>query len=363
MSKITFSYSVVFGCFLALSQCVLADRLVQSAIQQAAPEKSLLLTISRAGKRLVAGGEQGVIIYSGDRALTWKQAEVPTSTLITSLNFFDKQTGWAVGHDGVILGTKDGGLSWQKRLDGAVINQLRVDALETEFNYQNSLGAVDADLLENLGYQLDDAKIAVEEGPSSPLLDIIFLDSLTGYAVGAYGLFLKTNDGGLSWVYEGYKLPNPDSLHLNRVIQTQAGHLLILGEAGLLIESLDNGGSWHKVELPYQGSLFSAVEADSLYLMGLRGTVLKRTRDELGSTVWNKIDIGSTATINDAIVVDDIAYLVGQGGALLQKQGEAFVPFQKRGLRSYSAVESVGQYLIVVGEGGVSRIDLNGGTD
>ncbi|KXJ50664.1 WD40/YVTN/BNR-like repeat-containing protein [Neptuniibacter pectenicola] len=362
MSNITFSYSVIFGCLLTLSQWIWADRLFQPAIEQAAPERSLLLAISRAGDRLVAAGEQGVIIYSDDEALTWQQARVPSSTLLTAVHFFGKQTGWAVGHDGVVLHTQDGGQSWVMQLDGAKVNQLRVDAVTAELQYQRSLETVDPERLENLGYQLDDAKAALDGVPSTPLLDLFFVDAQTGYAVGAYGLFLVTHDGGQHWRYKGQILPNPDSLHLNRIIKTKQGRLLILGEAGLLMQSEDKGENWQAIDLPYQGSFFSTVEADDgLYLMGLRGTVLKRSVDNEGVTVWDYVDSGLTATINDSVIIGHHAYLVGQGGALLKKQGDSFEPFLQRGLRSYSAVESVGHYLVVVGEGGVSRIDVSGG--
>ena len=64
---------------------------------------SVLIEVARAGDRLVAVGAHGNIIYQSGDDNTWKQAAVPTSVLLTSIDFSDAQTGWATGHHGVII--------------------------------------------------------------------------------------------------------------------------------------------------------------------------------------------------------------------------------------------------------------------
>lgn len=346
---------------LASSPFVLGDRISQPALQQSGLEKTLLLTIEKAGARLIAAGEHGSIIYSDDGGKVWHQAKVPTSVLITDMHFFDNQIGWAVGHDGIVLGSQDGGENWARLLEGVVLNELRANAIKSALAVLQSQPDADAELLESMEYQLDDAQVALEEGPSTPLLDVYFLDDQVGYVLGAYGLFLKTEDGGRNWAYEGHMLPNPENFHLNKMHKSKNGNLLILGEAGLLLESADLGTSWHVVETPYQGSFFSIAESDGLYLMGLRGTVLKRTLNNTSESQWKEINIGVTATINDAVIVDGRAYLVGQGGVLLRQEGEGFQTFTKRGLRSFSGIEVFNRTLVTVGEGGVGRVALEEG--
>lgn len=354
--------------FLLLTTSVKAERIEQMALQQSSPSTVLLLAIELAGERLVAAGEQGVIVFSDDGGLSWQQASVPSSALITGLHFFDNQKGWVVGHDGIVLATTDGGANWDRKLDGVVINQLRIGAIKQEIARFNELTVKDESALEELEFLLDDAELASEEGPSTPLLDLLFLNSQHGYVLGAYGLFLETRDGGNSWAYIGHKLPNPDGFHLNKIFQTREGTLIIIGEAGLMLSSADLGGTWKRIDVPYDGSLFSIAEADELYVMGLRGTLLQVLSGEslMGSdgspaVEWRTIQLDITSTINDSALVDGQLYLVGQDGVLLRQNGKRFEPFSKRGLRSYSAVTSSGSYLVLVGEGGVSRIALNEG--
>ncbi|WP_415897475.1 WD40/YVTN/BNR-like repeat-containing protein [Neptuniibacter sp. QD72_48] len=337
---------------------VKADRLQLSALEQGGLDSSLLLDIDVAGQRLVAVGEQGVIIFSDDEGEKWQQAKVPVSTMLTAVNFFNHAAGWAVGHDGVLLSSKDSGAQWQLILNGNQLNQLRVKAIEKSIS-EISAQEYDPVELENLEYQLDDALFAVDEGASSPLLDIAFIDSQRGFAVGAYGLFIQTEDAGASWHYTGHKLPNPEGLHFNRLFYSKQDELFVLGEAGLLLKSNDKGLSWESLSLPYQGSFFSMVEGDELYLMGLRGNALKRVE----SGVWEQIELPVKSTINDAVEVDGKLYLVGQGGVLLQKAASGFEAFSKRGLLSYAAVSHLENKLIAVGEAGVTKIALEEGAE
>lgn len=72
---------------LLLNPLQAADRLDMPALQQAQQENLLLLSVEKAGDRLVASGEHGVVIFSDDQGQHWQQAEVPGSTLLTSLHF------------------------------------------------------------------------------------------------------------------------------------------------------------------------------------------------------------------------------------------------------------------------------------
>ncbi|PIE23379.1 MAG: hypothetical protein CSA60_04445 [Neptuniibacter caesariensis] len=349
-------FFVAFFSSVAPFSLAATDRLDLPAIQQKSPESMLLLSVARAGDRLVAVGEHGVIILSDDGGITWRQAQVPSSSMLTAVHFFDNQTGWSVGHDGLILKTQDGGESWSRLQDGNTLNALRVAAVEQEFSRLRATEDVDPDLLEELEYKLDDANMALEEGASTPLLDVYFLDEIAGFAVGAYGQAYETRDGGASWQYIGHTLPNPDGLHFNAVFKTAKGDIYLLGEAGLVLKSDDGGEDWKVEDIPYDGSLFAAVESDALYLMGLRGHVFRLSDTGL----WQAQVLSSNATINDAVVVHGKAVLVGQGGALIKQEGNGFQPMASQGLRSFASVVQHGDKLIVVGESGVKRIEFEG---
>ncbi|MEH6577276.1 MAG: YCF48-related protein [Amphritea sp.] len=342
------------------------DRLSSPPELTTRAEEGLLLDIARAGDSLIAVGDHGVVLVSVDNGNSWQQIETPTSVLLTAVTFIDKKNGWMVGHDGLLARSLDGGQSWQTQLDGEKINRLRLGrlgaryaGLEQQASQQPDNDAL-AEQLDEMSYQLDDAQIALEEGPTTPLLDVWFEDSRTGFVLGGYGLFLKTTDGGENWQYWGDRLPNPDGFHLNSLIQDHQKRLYIAGEAGLLLRSDDGGDSWIALDSPYEGSFFSITEyRQQLYLMGLRGHLYRST--DAGEQ-WQELDTGSVTTLNGAAVIDDQLLLVGHGGVLLQASDNEPLQLRQLGVRrSWSSAVATADSWLLVGEGGVLRMPLQRG--
>src|SRR5690242_11529640 len=143
------------------------------SIESAKASKGLMLDVVHAGKRLVAVGDRGHILYSDDQGATWTQAKVPTRQLLTAVFFVDDKHGWAVGHDAQILASEDGGATWTKQFE--------------DLNRE------------------------------SPLLDVWFKDVDSGFAVGAYGSLMETTDGGKHWEDASDRLDNEDQYHLNAI--------------------------------------------------------------------------------------------------------------------------------------------------
>src|SRR3569833_709988 len=72
-----------------------------------------LLSIARAGRRIVAVGDHGVVLLSDDEGAHFRQAHaVPSQALLTSVCFLDDKQGWAAGHDGNKQQTDERGENW-----------------------------------------------------------------------------------------------------------------------------------------------------------------------------------------------------------------------------------------------------------
>ncbi len=332
-----------------------ADRLEQPA--QPAPQatQALLLDIVRAGERLIAVGEQGIVLLSDDQGERWRMAQVPVSVMLTAVQFPQPQLGWAVGHDGVVLRSQDGGESWQRLLTGRDINALRT--LQLTQQLADLPATVDAAQREMLEYALDDALAAEKDGPTTPLLDVWFRDEQVGFVLGGYGLLLKTTDGGQSWRSLGHQADNPDGFHLNSLLACRDGSLLIAGEAGLLLAPDADGERWQAQDSPYDGSFFAAIETDQLYVMGLRGHLFRSPDGQ----DWQPVALGQgrTASLNGAVSNAGQLWLLGQAGTLLQAGPQGFQALDTVSRRSFSAGVRTGQQLVLVGEGGISHIALD----
>lgn len=282
------------------------------AIPSHLASQSLLTDIDAANKLLVAVGERGHIIFSTDNADVWTQAIVPTRSLLTSVFMLNSQTGWAVGHDTTILVTRDGAKTWQ----------IQFKAPEKE----------------------------------QPLLDIWFHDENNGIAIGAYGLYMTTSDGGSTWKESAI---GKDDFHLNTLHVTENGTLYIAGEAGTLHRSLDNGKTWKKIKTPYNGSFFNSLSLKdgSLLVFGLRGNLYHSKND--GRT-WEKITINTDASLFGAIQLPNETILISTlGGRLLvgSGSGKNFLLHKVSGAKGILAItRTANNEIVLVGESGISRI-------
>jgi len=350
-----------------LAGCVAAqpayDRLNTPALLSYRSAEALILDIAASDAQLVAVGDQGIVMRSVDQGRSWQQQPTPFSVMLTSVWFADSAHGWLTGHDGLLAATTDGGVSWHTLLDGNQINQLRLQRLQEKLTELERRAVAEPDnaalaaQLDNVSWQVEDATAGLESGASVPLLDVWFANTQQGFALGGYGLLLKTEDGGNSWVYWGDRLDNPDSFHLNAITEDHQGYLYIAGEAGLLFRSTDGGASWNRIDTPYDGSFFGITEFNNqLYLMGLRGNLYRSA----AGLEWSPVDTGYSVTLQSAVAGADKLVLLGQGGLILRSSdGEIFLQLDSGGRRSFSAGVALNGKYILVGEGGLLTLEAS----
>ena len=252
-------------------------------------DRAPLNDVTRSGDSMVAVGQRGHILYSDYTGGHWQQAKVPVSSDLTAVYFSGRRAGWAVGHDGVILHSKDAGASWSKQLDGRQIGGLM------QAHYAALAAAEPAN--EEWSLRLAEAQRMVEEGADKALLDVWFADERVGYVVGVFGLILRTEDGGQHWQPLGERTDNPQGLHLN-AISAVDGVPYIAGEQGLLLRWDDQQQRFVSVPTPYAGSFFGVIgQGRELLVYGLRGHVL-RSAD--GGLSWSTLNSGVQASITAA---------------------------------------------------------------
>ncbi len=351
--------------FFNAQSYALDDVLDSPAMKTNMADKTLLLDVTRAGKRLVAVGVRGHIIYSDDQGASWTQASVPVSVTLTAVDFPTETNGWAVGHGAIILHTNDAGLTWKKQFDGNFANQQvidqaekRVASLEKALNSASENEQEDLEFkLEEAQFSLEDAQLDAETGPSKPLLDVWFKNANEGFAVGAYGFFFETKDGGASWFNVSNRIDNQDRFHLNAITQITGGSLFIVGEAGNIFRSNDTGSHWERLESPYDGSLFGVSgtgNVNEVLAFGLRGNLFRSI--DLGES-WNRVDTRNEATLMAARAGEDgIVTVVGNSGIVLVSgnAGESFQAVIRKNRQALSAVYPLDNgNLLLVGEHGV----------
>lgn len=305
--------------------------------------------IARAGERLVAVGVRGLVVYSDDAGVRWTQATVPVSSDLLAVHFPSPRVGWAVGHSGVVLATRDGGESWEKQFDGRQAKQLLLD------HYRQR--AADGD--EAAQRQIEDVGFTYANGPEQALLGVWFLNDREGFVCGSFGTLFATGDGGTTWVPWHDRVDSAQAVHLN-AIRGIGGRVFIASEKGVVFR-LDRGTDrFVAMETGYTGSYFAlAGQGDAVVAFGLRGNAFRSTD---GGGTWHHLATGVSANFTGADVsADGRMLIVTQSGQLLvsASRGDTFQPVPVPFPTLFSGVAQIdATTAVAVGLGGIVRIPL-----
>ena len=258
-----------------------------AAAAETPPRLPLLLDGARAGDQIVVVGERGFIAQAASEAKTWREPPRVTRATLTAISFADPgstgaaATGWAVGHDALILATHDGGQTWTKQFQG--------DNLQDSF------------------------------------LCVLALGPQHAIAAGAYGLYADTGDGGRTWsprsIVEG-------DAHFYALARGSTGALYLAGERGTVLRSADEGRTWQPIGPKSTATLFGVLPLGdkSLLTHGLGGHVF-RSGDDGGS--WTEIPTPHRVMLATAVRLKSNAILLaGYAGTQLisDDDGRSFRP-------------------------------------
>jgi photosystem II stability/assembly factor-like uncharacterized protein len=240
--------------------------------------------------------------------------------------------GWAVGSNGVVLGTQDGGTSWRS-LTSFVTSGYNLD----DVHFANA----------NQGWAVGDRGRIVrstdggqtwaplywsgldgggDENYTPPNLHgIRFLDSQRGYAVGSNTTILRTLDGGDNWDV----LFSPVAGSFNKTGWLNASRGWIVGGAGIILGTVDGGDNWELLFSGTDENLNHVAVAPAgptgltVWVVGARGTVLKSTN----GLEFEPVDVGFPfATLESVAFLPNgqHGWIVGNNGLVLRtKDGGA----------------------------------------
>lgn len=277
----------------------------------ALPDKAPIIAAVQAGARTVAVGDYGCVVLSDDGQRFRQAKRVPTRTVLTSVYFINEQKGWAVGHDGTILGTEDGGENWSMQRE--------------------------------------------TPGKDQVLLSVWFETPERGLAVGQFGFALETLDGGKSWSERRLIESEMGERHLLHLFPGEGSMLFAAVEAGGILRSEDGGRHWQGIQTDNKGSFWTGrrLKDGTLIAAGMRGHVFRST--DQGKS-WQESPWISQQSITAALQNDsgDLV-LMGNSGIIL-RSSDAGKSLQQEALVSRANVTAAvlaGGRTLVFSLGGV----------
>lgn len=324
--------SKILSVLFVSSLCAFSASSEESYLAPLAKE-SLLLDVAKTNTQIISVGERGHILLSEDGE-NWQQQTVPTLSTLTAVTAIDNQI-WAVGHDAVILHKSAASQPWQ----------LQMFAPELQ----------------------------------KPLLDVTFLNSQEGIAIGAYGTFLRTTNGGADWKKEVHReFLHPDDIdyleeiraededfyqselasilpHLNKILV--AGETIyIAGESGLLAKSDDKGFTWQRMDVNYFGSFFDIQQLNNgdIVAVGLRGNIFKFSSE---SAQWIQIRSGMTSSLNTIIPYSESQFIaMGNSGNIVCVNGDEVQKAHFEDGKAINAALNVQNQIIIASAVGMKSV-------
>jgi photosystem II stability/assembly factor-like uncharacterized protein len=160
-----------------------------------------------------------------------------TDQNLQRIYFPDLSHGWAVGNNGAIVKTSDGGVTW----------------------------------------------VAQNSNTTDTLFDVYFSDSLHGWAVGRHGCMVKTDNGGTIW----QKMLKRADIRLIKVKSGGKDTVIVISAFQLIFKSVNNGDTWETLMYPPNNLMdASIINPQNIWLLYFKGAIDKTTD---GGTNWQRI--------------------------------------------------------------------------
>lgn len=332
------------------------QELANPAIQVTSLTSHYMIAGTSAGKRLLAGGEHGLIIYSDDGAQTWRQASVPVSTTITDIAFATDKAGWATGGFGVVLNTQDGGQTWVKQLDGIA----EIDTMNRTTQAYIATQPPDSDAVAHLARR---AQILTKEGPDKPFLSLLPVSATEVFAFGTYRSAEYSTDGGKSWADWSMKIGDPAAKSRNIYGSANLyGGLYLVSEDGVIYKSTDGGQSFPQLAQPGDATFFGICDAGkgNILAFGVAGEMYLSTDN--GKT-WNPPNFTGSANVNCGTLLPTGDVVAGDSGGSIWRskdQGQNFTEVIRNPLLSINTLLPLGgSRFLILSEAGMFPFDLS----
>ncbi len=248
----------------------------------------------------------------------WFKVNSGTSIELNGISSYGLNA-WAVGNNGTILRSTNGGVNWNIQASGTTNN----------LNYILFRGDSIGYIVGNSGTILRSINsgnnwIILNSGSTADLKSIWPLfDTLTVIAVGTNGTILKSYNRGQTWAQR----TSPVSSNLNNLISGFPMDLFIVGDGGKILYSMDMGDTWYQRTSGTTSNLRSLsvinlwTYTSIIHAVGDNGTILKTTNS---GTNWITITSGTNQNLRSiyatSITGDTMLYYiaVGESGIMLE---------------------------------------------
>ncbi len=216
------------------------------ALLEPAPTRLALLGVDLAGDRIIAVGQQGLIVTRSAEG-QWRNADSTTKNRLFSVSLNPAGRAVVVGAFGTVLVSEDSGTTWASvapawadyAVDGMEphLYATHIDA-EGVITIAGEFGLILRSRNSGQDWEL------LHKGDAS-LFALQLRDDGVGYAAGQSGTVLRSADGGASWT-----ALQTDSEALLLSVHGDGSGTVVASAMRDMVYSKDHGQSWQRVPAP-----------------------------------------------------------------------------------------------------------------
>lgn len=262
-----------------------------------------------------AVGWEGTILKTTNGGSSWAPTSSGTNKLLQAVYFTDANTGWVFGLNGTIRKTLNGGATWES---SNIQTSGNMNSISFPTNSVGFAAADDGTIAKtiNSGISWTSSNI----GGSAYLLGIHFPTLNTGYAVGIGGKIVKTINSGTSWT--SVLSDSIPVTYLRSVYFTDSSTGYVSGDDGTIIKTIDGGISWSRLPTKTSAIIFSIDFPTSQIGFAVGGNSVFKTENS-GET-WEEKEISKHPLLSINFQNATTGYVVGHNGTIFQtKNGGA----------------------------------------
>jgi photosystem II stability/assembly factor-like uncharacterized protein len=265
-----------------------------------------------------AVGQNGTMLVTTNGGSGWLSLISPTSSNLNDINFVDTLRGLIVGDNNTIFSTTDGGASWSFEDDVqpflAHYYGVKMVAAGSALKLCAVGGRSSTGLTLISGSSGFHAWNMQNAGFTGRLVGVDFAGENTGWSAGDGGIILNTTNGGRWWNQQ----QSGTAAGLNGVGFRDSQFGIVVGDSGAILKTTDGGESWREIRWGANLLLFSVkfTNDSTAYAVGVNATILRTT--DRGEHWTKQAVIGdSTSVLEDIFFINqDEGWAVGHGGAI-----------------------------------------------
>lgn len=336
----------------ALTVCVVALPLALAAGLRA--EETRAARAARAGDAALravqfvekdvgwAVGDDGVILATIDGGKTWEPKPSGVRGSLRSVHFLDPYRGWVAGREelpdgrsvGVLLYTRDGGETWRRMLNGALpgLNRVRFVAGKTGYLLGDGCEQFPSGV-----FRTDDNGKSWEPVPgprATTWLGADFADAQTALLAGAWSRLATLKGKQFRAAADLDRLAGRH-IHALTILKQRA---LAVAEGGVILTSQSGGAGWGFLDVKLPADLRACLDLRTMHAVGSKvwcagrpGSVVLHSPDAGAS--WQVQKTGQPLPLHGVFFFDEQrGWAVGAAGTVLAtNDGGATWKSQRRG--------------------------------